>query len=340
MRWVVGILAWASLIVGFITALSSIWPAALQEPLRSIFILGIVGGLGLLNIVGVKIFNYVNNLVTIAKIIPLLLFVLLGVFFVQKTNYFPLNWQDLEVESFGTAALVIFYAFGGFETLVVAAGEMKNPRENLPLAIMLVITFCSFLYFLIQLIAIGVLGEALAASATPIADAAQILLGESGKWFVTLTMLISIGGINLSASFITPRSGAALAEDGMIPKKIAVKGRFGTPTWAILLTMGMTGLLALSGSFTQLAVISVISRFVQYISTCLAVFVLHKRINQAKGPLQQVLFIIIPGIALTGIGWLILQATVEQLVWGLGALILGIPLYWLQRAERVAQPVS
>jgi len=210
----------------------------------------------------------------------------------------------------------------------------------LPLAIMLVITFCSFLYFLIQLIAIGVLGEALATSTTPIADTAQMLLGESGKWFVTLAMLISIGGINLSASFITPRSGAALAEDGMIPKKIAAKGRFGTPTWAILLTIGMTSLLALSGSFTQLAVISVISRFAQYISTCLAVFVLHKKINQAKRPLQQVLFIIIPGIALTGIGWLILQATVEQLVWGLGALVLGIPLYWLQRTERLAQPVS
>jgi amino acid transporter len=194
MRWAVGILAWASIIVGFITALSSIWLAALEEPFRSILILGIVGSLGLLNIVGVKVFKHINNLISIAKIIPLILFVLLGVFFIKTHHYSPLIWQELEAESFGAAALMIFYAFGGFESLVVAAGEMKNPRKYLPIVVMLVISFCSLLYFIIQLIAIGILGDTLIGSVTPLADAAQILLGESGKWFVTLAMLISIGG--------------------------------------------------------------------------------------------------------------------------------------------------
>lgn len=337
MRWVVGILAWASLIVGFITALSSIWPDLQQEPFRSFFILGVVGSLGLLNIFGIKIFKHINNLVTVAKIIPLLLFVLLGLFFVKGNHYVPLSMQDLKEETFGAAALVIFYAFGGFETLTIAAGEMKNPRKNLPLAIMLVIIFSSFLYFLIQIITMGILGETLAESKIPLADVAQILVGEPGMWFVTLAMLISIGGVNLSASFITPRSGTALAEDGMIPRKIAAKGRFGTPTWAILLTVGATGILAISGSFTQLVMISVISRFAQYISTCLAVMVLSKKMDQSKGAFQQALFIIIPVIALTGIGWLILQATVIQLAWGLGALVLGIPLYFLQRSARAIQ---
>jgi len=339
MRWIVGILAWAALIVGFITALSSIWPVFLQEPFRSFFILGIIGSLGLFNIFGIKIFKYINNIVTVAKIIPLLLFVLLGVFFVKTSSYIPLNLQEFKEETFGAAALVVFYAFGGFEILAVAAEEIKNPRKNLPLAIMLVITFSSFLYFIIQFIAMGILGEALGASTTPLADAAQIFLGDSGKWFVTLAMLVSIGGVNLSASFITPRSGAALAEDGLMPRKMAVKGRFGTPTCAILVTMGATGLLALSSSFTQLAVISVISRFSQYISTCLAVMVLHKKMDRSKSVFQQALFIVIPIFALLGIGWLILQATPMQLIWGLGALVLGIPLYFIQGSDRVAQKV-
>lgn len=337
MRWAVGIIAWASIIGGFVTALGSIWPMILQEPFRTLFILGLVGSLGLLNIIGIKIFKHVNNLVTIAKIVPLVLFILLGLFLVKTSNYSPLIWQEVEMESFGAAALVIFYAFGGFETLVVVAGEMKNPCKNLPLAVMLVISSCSFLYFIIQFIAIGVLGDSLANSVTPLADTAQILLGESGKWFVTLAMLISIAGINLTASFITPRSGVALAEDAMIPEKIAAKGRFGTPVLAILLTVGLTGLFAISGSFAQLIVISVVSRFAQYVSTCLAVFVLHKKINKNKRPFQKILVLIIPTIGLAGVGWLIFQATLVQLIWGLGFLILGIPFYWLQRQKQPAK---
>jgi amino acid transporter len=340
MRWVVGILAWASIVVGFITALSSIWPPVMQEPFRSILILSIVGSLGLLNIFGVQLFKFVNNLVAVVKLIPLIIFVLIGVFYIQQEHYTPLLLDELDAKSFGSAALVIFYAFGGFEALVVAAGEMKNPQKNLPLAMMIVIAFCSSLYFIIQLLAIGLLGEGLAESVTPLADAAQMLLGESGKWFVTLAMLISIGGINLTASFITPRSGVALAEDGMIPKWIADKGRFGTPVWAILLTVGLTGILALSGSFAQLVVISVVSRFAQYISTCLALCVFSRKLDLAQSSFKRWCLTIIPIFALFGIGWLIFQATLSQIIWGLGALILGCPLYWVQKFQRVQDPIA
>lgn len=342
MRWVIGIIGLASIIVGFVTALSSVWPDALQEPMRSLLILSLVGFLGALNIYGIKVFKHINNLITVAKLIPLILFVLMGVFYIQRSHYTPLVWQELEIESFGSAALVIFYAFGGFETLVVAAGEMKNPQKNLPWAVMLVITFCSCLYFLIQLIAIGLLGTALAESVSPLADAAHLLLGSSGKWLVTLTMLISIGGISLSASFITPRSGVALAEDGMIPQWIGAKGRFGTPVWAIVITIGLTALLALSGNFAQLIVISVVSRFAQYISTCLAVYVLYRRLKMEQTLYRRALFHMIPSIALMGIAWLIWQATFFQLMWGLGALVLGLPLYGLQRrmSQQIPQPIT
>lgn len=339
MRWVIGIMAWASLIVAFVTALGSIWPTSLQEPMRSVLILSLSGGLGLLNIYGIRLFKHLNNLVTIAKLVPLVVFVLLGVFYVKQTHFTSLKWEELEAESFGSAALVIFYAFSGFETLAVAAGEMKNPQRNLPLAIMIVISFCSFLYFFIQIIAIGLLGDALADSETPLADAAQLFLGDSGKWFVTLAMLISIGGTNLSASFITPRSGVALAEDGMIPRWIGAKGRFDTPVWAIVLTIGLTALLALTGSFAHLVVVSVVSRFAQYISTCLAVYVFHRRSPNRQSLVKRGMVAVIPAIALAGVIWLVLQATPNQLIWGLGALVICAPLYWLQREKRIPEPV-
>lgn len=337
-RWAVGIMAWASLAVGFATALNSIWPQALQEPVRSLFILSLVIVLGIVNTCGIKLFKHLNNLVTVAKLIPLILFVILGALYVEPAHYTPLQWEELEMGSFGAAALIIFYAFGGFETLVVAAGEMKNPKKNLPWAVMIVISFCSLLYFLIQLIAIGLLGENLATSLTPIADAAQVLLGDSGKWIVTLTMLISIGGINIYASFITPRSGLALAEDGMIPRWIAKRGRFGTPVWAIWLTVGMTGILAISCNFTQLAIITVVARFIQYISTCVAVSILYRRLPVKQTSFTQGLMIIIPVIALVGMGWILLQTTFVQILAGSGVLIVGLPLYWLkQRREKLLE---
>lgn len=340
MRWAVGIIGWAAIVVGFVTALSSIWPETLQEPIRSVVILSVVGGFGLLNITGIKIFKQVNNIVAVAKVIPLVFFVLAGLFFIQRENFSPLHLADLKTEAFGSAALLIFYAFGGFEALVVAAGEMKNPRKDLPIAVMLVIVFCSLLYFLIQIIAIGVLGDALGESLAPLADAAGACAGDGGKWAVTFAMIISIGGINLSASFITPKSGVALAEDGLIPKKFADTGRFGTPTWAIVVTIGLTGLLALSGNFVQLVAVSVISRFAQYITTCLAAYVLHKRMTTTQSRFKCLLLTIVPMLALIGMGWLLLQATLFQLIWGLGALILGIPLYWLQRWKKTPSQVQ
>lgn len=334
MRWVVGLLAWAALVSGFVTACSSIWPSVLFEPYRSGLIVFILGSLAVINILGIQLFQYINNLITIGKLLPLVLFVLLGVFYIDPPNYTPLVWNDFEWEAFGTASVILFYAFAGFETIVIAAGEMKNPKKNIPLAIMVAISFCSLLYFLVQLIGVGIMGERLADSLTPLSDVARILLGEIGVWIVSLAMLFSIGGTNLAASFIVPRCAVVLAEDGMIPRWIATKSVFGTPIHAIWLTMCGTAILALTGSFSDLIVISVFARFAQYISTCLAAYVLHRQAGVMQSLYKRCLLKIIPSFALLGIGWLLWQATFIQLVMSLGALLLGVPLYLLRESNQ------
>lgn len=331
MRWVVGIVSWASIVVGFLTALSAIYPSALKEPVRFFIIVGIISGLSLLNILGIKAFKYLNNLITVTKLIPLLLFIGVGIFYINPSYYPSLRLEEFELASFGTAALMIFYAFGGFETLVVAAGEMKNPEKNLPLALMIVIITCSALYFLVQFIATGLLGPQLAGHLNPMAEASKQIIGPSALWLITAAMLISIGGIAVSASFITPRSGVALAEDQMAPAWIAAHGRFGTPIGAIIITMILTILVALSGNFTQLAAMSVVARFVQYISTCLAAVVIHRRQKKVFSLFRQTQFIFIPFFALIGMGGLLVQATFIQISGGLGALVVGIPLYYWQK---------
>lgn len=332
MRWAVGIIAWASLAVGLVTAVSAIWPEAIQEPTRTILILSLVSVLGILNMLNLGTMKFLNNIITVAKLIPLLFFVCIGVFFLKQHNLI-FTVPHFETESFGAAILIIFYAFGGFEAVVVAAGEMRNPEKNLPIAVMSTIGVCSTLYFLIQLIALGTLGPALATSVSPISDVAELIFGAPGKLIIIIAMLISIGGVNIASSFLVPKNGVALASDGMIPSFIAQKNRFGTPYPAVLLTMLGTSFVALSGDFTQLVAISVISRFAQHISTCIAVYVFYKN----KLTIVQKM---IPIIALSGIFWLMLQTPLYQLAYGFAMLFLSIPLYFWWRRPAVRVPVQ
>jgi len=331
MGWAIRIIAWAAMSVGFVTALSAVWPPALLEPHRTLIILGILLGLSALNLAGVRPAKVVNNLVTVGKLLPLLVFILIGVWFIQGSQFQPMFPKGLELDGFGAAALVIFYAFTGFEALAVAAEDLEDPRRNVPRALLLVMGSCSVIYLAVQAIAVGTLGPALAKSTAPVADAAAVFLGPSGKWLVTLGALVSIGGINVAASFITPRTAVALAEDGLLPRHFAELGRYGTPHLAILATGLLAIPVALSGTFTQLAAISVVSRFAQYLPTCLAVIVLrHRHPGLPAGfrvPFGPTVPLLASGICL----WLLSKASQTQLSWGLGALAMGVLLYVLMK---------
>ncbi len=331
MRWAVQIIAWSTLVMGFITALSAVWPAALTEPYKTLLVVAITGSLGLVNILGINIMKHLNNTITIAKLIPLIFLIGIGIFFIHGSNLTPMIPQDLKVDAFGAAALIIFFAFSGFETLAVAAEDMENPKKNLPIALMVVIAFTSVVYFLIQMIAMGTLGEQLANSPAPVADVANSILGPTGKWIVTIGTLVSIGGINIAQSFTTPRSGVALAQDKMVPEVVGQSSRFGTPYVAILITVFFTTLIALSGSFTQLAVISVISRFAEYLPTCMAVFVFQKRKMNPNSFLAFPWNFIVPIVAIVPSVLLLTEASPDQLMWGLGALVIGVPLYFWRK---------
>lgn len=335
MKWVVSIIAWAALAVGFVTGLSALFPSVMDDPLRTSLIITLVSSLSLLNLVGVSSFKFLNNVITIAKIIPLLLIIFLGAFYFESDNFASPFTNLVEPSAMKEALIMVFYAFTGFETLAVAAQEMENPQKNIPIAIVIVIGFCSFLYFSLQVIAIGILGPQLAQSIAPVSDIAFALVGKGGRDFVNLGMLISIGGINLAASFMSPRIAIALAEDRLIPSVIAQKNRFGAPYIAIIVTSLLACTVALSGNFYQLAMLSVIARFAQYIPTCLALLVLRKR-PEWSASLKGSSNVIIPIMALMFSFWLLWQVSYMQLIWGFGALFIGIPLYHLLKTQQSA----
>jgi amino acid transporter len=193
----------------------------------------------------------------------------------------------------------------------------------------------------VQTIAVGTLGPALAKSSAPLADAASTFLGPGGKWLVAIGTLVSIGGINVAASFGAPRTGVALAEDGIVPRRLAELNRFGTPHLSILVTVALAIPVALSGSFVQLATISMVSRFAQYLPTCLAVLVLRRRVGLPEG-FRMPFGPVIPLLASTICLWLLSKATKPQLLWGLGALAIGVPLYALMQflSPKTAEPAE
>lgn len=332
MKWIVGIIAWATMAVAFVTALSKVSPIVNQPLYRNTIIIAILGGLGIVNILGVSISKFLNNIITVGKLLPLIIFVAIGIFFIKGDNFTTANSVSMSSNSsFMQAALTMFYAFTGFESIAVAAEDMENPEKNIPRATIISIGIISIFYILILIISIGTLGEGLAVSETPVADAAGKFLGSFGTVLITAGSLISIGGINIAASFITPRSGVALAEDGILPKVIAKNSKFGTPIYAIIITVVLAILLALSGSFEKLAAISVISRFVQYLPTCLAVPVLRKK----RPDLQRTFVLpfgwVIPIFAIIISCWLLVNSDMEKIIIGLGGLLLGIPLYYIMK---------
>ena len=332
MKWAIGIIAWAAMAVAFTTALGTIWPEASTGTTQKVIVVAILGGLGVVNIIGVNISKVLNNVITVGKLVPLVMFVTIGIFFIKGGNFSPMfPGGHYTSGSFGEAALLIFYAFTGFESIAVAAEDMDRPEKNIPKAIITVILIVSAFYLLIQAVSIGILGPELAKSAAPVADASKIFLGPIGGAVVIAGTLVSIGGINIAASFITPRSGVALAEDGLIPKSVAKKGPTGTPILAIIITVGLAIPLALSGSFAKLAAISVVSRFAQYLPTCLSVLILRKKRPDLKSTFTIPFGPVIPVIAMAVSVWLLLQATSDKIIWGLGGILVGIPVYFAMK---------
>ncbi|WP_131036542.1 APC family permease, partial [Clostridioides difficile] len=172
----------------------------------------------------------------------------------------------------------------------------------------------------------------LSSTSTPVADAARICFGNMGAGLVTFGTLVSVGGICMCGAFVNPRSCVALADDKMLPRIFARKDKKGTPYVAIIATMLITIPIALSGSFAELAAISAVARFIQYIPTSLSVLVFRKKRPELVGTFKTPFGAVIPLIAVCVGTWLLFQASMHQLIMGLGALAIGVPLYFIMKS--------
>ena len=329
LKWIVTVIAWAAMAVGFATALGAAVPALSGDFAKDVISFILIVGLTIVNIFGVNVSKFVNNLITISKLVPLALFIAIGIFFINGANFTPVFPQDIYVDgSFAQAAVLLFFAYTGFEVIAIAAEDMKNPKKNLPRAIIMCMLLVSVLYMAILAVSIGVLGTDLANTKAPVQDAFNVIVGPIGMYIVLIGTLISMGGINFAEAYYAPRVATSMAEDGMLPNALAKRNRYNAPYVAAIVTAIASVLLAWSGSFTTLAAISAVSRFTQYLPTCLAVIIFRRKWADKARSYTIPGGYLIPVIAIGTSLWMLAQAQTNQLLWGLGGCIVILPFYY------------
>ncbi len=276
MAWLARVASVASLSVGFAQALSFLVPAVEGGWARALTIALPLLALTAINIVGVR--SGVNTAVVLVlgKLLPLGIFVAAGVFAVKMSTV--TSQRPTTEGGFWAAALLLLFAYGGFENTAAPAGEYRNPRRDVPFALLVQMSIVTLLYVAVQWVALGTVPD-LGASRTPLADGARHFLGGWGGWLLTAGAVVSILGTNHASVLAGPRYLYALARDGFGPRFLAsIHPRFQTPAAAILLQSAIALPLALSGTFEGLATLSVIARLMTYLTTTASIPILRGRL--------------------------------------------------------------
>lgn len=275
LMWLARVTAFAANCNLLVNYLGYFWPPATSALWRAAIIMLVVTVLATINIFGVREAAVVSNCFTIGKLIPILIFIAVGLFFLDRQAY-TLGTPPT-TGAFSQSVLLLIYAFTGFEMATIPAGEVRNPQKYLPRALMIAIAVVAVLYILIQVVCVGTLPE-LAQSQKPLADAGTRFMGSAGGALISAGAVISITG-NLNILLLSgSRIPFAIAEQQQLPSFIAkVHRRFFTPYIAILITASVMLLLTLKSSFIAALTISAIARLVTYGATCIALPVLRRR---------------------------------------------------------------
>jgi basic amino acid/polyamine antiporter, APA family len=331
MTWLARVSSVASLAVGFAQALTYLWPALATGWGRTLAIVLPLLALTAINLVGVESGVRAAVLLAISKTLPLLVFLGAGLFAasLEVATAGGWSWQPRQL---GEATLLLLFAYAGFENTAAPAGEFKNPRRDVPFALLAQIAIVTLIYTGVQWVALGTL-PGLAKSQTPLADAARLFLGPWAGWLLTAGAAVSILGTNSNTVLAGPRYLFALAEDGFGPAALArLHPRWQTPAVALLAQTAIALPLALSGSFARLATLSVIARLATYLATAAAVPVLRRkfpgaaRVRLPGGPA-------IPLAAILLCLGLAASAKRENLIAGAVALGVGYLFYLCRRHE-------
>lgn len=295
--------------------LAIIFPVLGQPGYRFLVILLVFGTVMLLNIRSARGGMGLVRITALSKIGPLLLLVIIASAFIDPSN---LRWEVAPTWSnMGTASILLFYMFMGMEAPLSNGGEMKDPRRTVPLGLLLGMCFILMLYVSVHLVTQGVLGNTMPLHKdAPLAAVATIVAGTAGAVIILITGALSALGVVAVDMFSITRILFASARAGLMPGQLArVHPKFETP-WISIIVYGSLGfVVAVSGSFRQLAIISSASGLLVYFGVMMAALQgkLQKR-GSREGGFRIPFGPVIPALAGLVILWMLSHLEKKELL--------------------------
>ena len=304
-----------------VSALATAAPTLAQPVPRAAALIALFGLMAGVNIMGVKTGARLVVVLTVLKLMPLLLLLVVGIPHIDLSHLMPDSMPS--ASTLGSGVLLLLFAFVGGEASLSASGELRNPSRTVPLGLLMGVATVVGLYFGLQLVAEGVLGAELPLQkVTPLAAAAEKLMGPWGRTLLLGAVSLSIFANVNGDLLVSPRCLYAAAKNGLLPAPLArVHPRYQTPYVAIVVFAAIACALAIFGAFKSLAILGTASVLLVDVGVCLAVLRLRQRgVQTADAP-----FIIpggplVPLLGTTACVWVLTNLTREELL-GLSALV-------------------
>jgi APA family basic amino acid/polyamine antiporter len=307
-----------------------------------------------INCLGVRSGSTVQSILMVLKIVAIIALIICGLLLggpsrapVTQTSGLlgqPISFDLLT--AVGAAMVPVLFAYGGWQTASFVAGEIREPRKNLPRGLIIGVTGVVILYLAVNFVCLRVLGTSgLAATTTPASDIMRLALGETGARAIAAGIAISTLGFLSQGMLTAPRVYFAMAEDGLFFKAV---GRLHPKTHVPIVAIALQGLLAiviaLSGRYEQILNYVVSVDFIFFGLTAACIFVFRRR-KENRDPSGTNAITSVPGHPVTTglfvvICWLVVINTVykypENTLIGLAILFAGIPAYFFWRGRRMA----
>src|SRR3989454_569428 len=272
--WLGITLAMGAVATVFADAVGALLPGVGGRLPRAALLIAVIAGLAVVNIRGAALGSHVSGIATVAKIVPLIAFVALGLSHVRAENLALGSFPSLA--RLGESGLLLMFAFFGMESALQVSGEVRDGARAVPRAIALAVTGGGVLYIAVQLVAQGILGSALAAPETakaPLAAAAVQIAGPTGSTLILIAIIVSTFGFMTATMLSTPRTLYALAVDDYLPQALAsVHRAHHTPYVAIAIQGVIVGAIAITGTYVKLAIMADVAILLVYLACCLGVW--------------------------------------------------------------------
>ena len=264
---------------------ASLLPQPFRQPARPAIVCSVIGCIALVNMGGVKRGLRLVDMATALKLIPLAIFIIAGAGAIHGANFLPAVQPNSQ--GVGRALILALFAFTGMEVSLSASGEVANPARTIPRALALAMLSVMLVYIAIQLIAQGILGTSLGHSTVPLADA-MARVNPLLRLLMLAGAAMSMFGWLSGDILASPRILFALARDGFLPRALGrVHKQSHAPRIAILCYAGLAIVLAATGTFAELAVLSTLAIAAVYIGACAAAWRLaHRGVALAGAPLN------------------------------------------------------